>query len=122
MTAGADPLVLIPGFGGSWANESNTTTAEWLSTRGLSPSKLALEPFSATYQNIVQSLKNVGYDDNLASSSQNLFVANWDWRVPVAPVDANALTAPDGTISTVTAAGISNNTFETGLDYLGNKG
>lgn len=119
MAAGSDPLILIPGFGGSWANETNTTTNQWLTTRGLAPNQLALEPFSGTYQNIVESLKNVGYNDNSASPSQTLFVVNWDWRLPAAPVDANALTAPNGLLAGVTAASISNNTFETGLDYFG---
>ncbi len=120
MTAGPDPLILIPGFGGTFANDESTTGVNtWLSTRGIAPSNLKLEPFSGTYQNIVESLKNVGYIDNSASPSQSLFVVNWDWRVPAAPVDANALTAPNGTLSGVTAASISNSTFETGLDYLG---
>jgi len=39
--------------------------------------------------------------------------------MPIAPVDANALTTPNGSLAGVTAASISNNTFETGLDYLG---
>ncbi len=119
FTAGADPLILIPGFGGTFANESNTTVNQWLTNRGLPPTQLALEPFSGTYQNIVQSLKNVGYVDDAALPTQNLFVVNWDWRLPVAPVDANALTAPNGTLAGVTAASISNTTYETGLDYLG---
>ncbi|MEQ1827789.1 MAG: hypothetical protein ABL921_17650, partial [Pirellula sp.] len=119
MAAGSDPLILIPGFGGTFANETNTTTNQWLSTRGLAPSQLALEPFTGTYQNIVESLKNVGYNDSAASPAQTLFVANWDWRLPVAPVDANALTAPNGALASVTAAGISNTIFETGLDYFG---
>ncbi len=117
MTAGLEPVVLIPGFGGTFANESNTTVNEWLTTRGLAPNKLALEPFGGVYQNIVQSLKNVGYVDS--GIGQNLFVVNWDWRVPAAPSDTNSAASPNGTLGDVTVAGITDTVYQTGLDYLG---
>jgi len=76
-----------------------------------------LEPFANSYNNIVKSLENVGYVSS--GPNQSLWIANWDWRLPVASVDANALTTPDGMIAGVTGASISDNTFETGVDYLG---
>jgi hypothetical protein len=121
MAAGDHPLILIPGFGGSFAaNETPAGVNTWLANRGQAPSNLKLEEFSGTYQNIVQSLNTVGYVDNPTLPTQKkLYVVNWDWRLPIAPVDPNALTAPDGSLSSVTAASISNTTFETGLDYFG---
>ncbi len=45
LASGADPLVLIPGFGGTFsADESTTGVNAWLTTRGIAPSQLALEP------------------------------------------------------------------------------
>ena len=47
MAAGSDPVILIPGFGGSFAaNETPATVNNWLTNRGLPPTQLALEPFS----------------------------------------------------------------------------
>ena len=119
MAAGLDPVILIPGLGGTFAqNESPAGLAEWYTNRGLAPNKLALESFDNTYQNIVKSLENVGYVSN--GPGQNLFVGLWDWRLPIAPVDGTALTAPDGRISSATTTLISDGVFATGLDYLGN--
>ncbi|MEQ1826133.1 MAG: hypothetical protein ABL921_09305, partial [Pirellula sp.] len=120
LTAGLDPVVVIPGFGGSFAqDQSPTGLTNWYTNRGLAPAQLTLEPFANSYHNLVESLENVGYQTS--GPNQSLWVANWDWRLPVAPVDANALTAPDGLITApgVTGASISDNTFATGLDYLG---
>ncbi|WP_372894369.1 LEPR-XLL domain-containing protein, partial [Stieleria sp.] len=118
---GPDPVVLVPGFAGTFAaDETPTGLDEWYTQRGLAPSKLALEPNGQVYQNIVQTLRNVGYisaEDATPENPQSLFVALWDWRVPVAPVDSDALTNPDGSLS-VTAAELTDATFDTGLDYL----
>ncbi|MDI1314237.1 hypothetical protein, partial [Prosthecobacter sp.] len=105
------PLIFIPGFGGSsFADDSPAGLTEWLLNRGLDPTKLVLEPLTNAYSNIVQSLINVGY-----TLGVDLFVANWDWRVPVATLDAIL----DGTLTNVTAAGITDAVYETGVDYLG---
>ncbi len=122
LTAGLDPVVVIPRFGATFADTTpdanlDTRLNEYYTTRGIQPSKLSLEPFLGTYDNLVQSLKNVGYQDS--GPSQSLWVVKWDWRTPVAPTDANALTAPDGTISNVTGVSISDTNYGSGLDYLG---
>ncbi len=57
---------------------------EWLLTRGLSPEKLALEPLTQAYDNLIQSFVNIGY-----TLGSTLFAALWDWRVPVG-VDVSA--------------------------------
>jgi triacylglycerol esterase/lipase EstA (alpha/beta hydrolase family) len=88
---------------------------DWYTHRGIAPNKLALEPLTNAYSNIVESLVNVGYTKGV-----DLFVANWDWRVPVAIADNtvnNTLT--NGTLSLVTAAAITDPTYESGVDYLG---
>ena len=110
LTAGLDPVIVIPGFGGTFANETTSNTNEWLTTRGLPPSKLALEPFGGVYQNIVQSLENVGYA--ATGPNQKLFVSLWDWRLPVAPTDGSA----DGTLTI--NPNLNDAVYETGLEYL----
>ena len=118
MTAGLDPIVVVPGFGGSFAaDQSVAGLNEWYTHRGLAPNKLALEPFANSYHNLVKSLENVGYVSS--GPNQSLWIANWDWRLPVAPVDANALTSPNGNLSGITGASISDNVYATGLDYFG---
>ncbi len=62
-------------------------------------------------------MENVGYQSS--GPGQNLFVANWDWRVPVAPTDADAISNPNGVLSNVSASGITDTQFQSGLDYLG---
>lgn len=105
------PVVFIPGFAGSFAADtSEAGMKEWFLNRGLSPDKLVLEPLSNAYSNLVQSLVNVGY-----TSGVDLFVANWDWRVPVALQDVTG----DGFLSSVTASTITDTSYESGVDYLG---
>ena len=81
---------------------------EWLTTRGLHPDKLVIEPFAQSYHNVVKTLENAGY-----VQGQDLFVSTWDWRTPVAPVD----NVNDGSL-TASFADITDATFDTGLDYL----
>jgi hypothetical protein len=109
-----DPLLFVHGFAGSLATEGQL--GFWLSHRGLHPDLLDLEPLQNTYDDLIQSLVNVGYRLEAAGGlPQTLYVANWDWRVPVAPTDDTM----DGTLSNVLVSSITDLTFETGLDYLG---
>ncbi|MEZ6133641.1 MAG: Ig-like domain-containing protein [Pirellulaceae bacterium] len=131
LAVGPNPVVFIPGFAGTFADvigadgnliaESVRTERmdEWYTQRGLPPSKLALEPFSGTYQNIVQTLDNVGFvtqEEAIANPllQQSLFVALWDYRVDVAPTDG----VDDGVLSNATYSEIADISFDTGLDYL----
>ncbi len=110
-TAVNRPVIFIPGFAGSFfADDTAAGIQEWLLTRGIAPDKLVLEPLTNAYSNLVQSLVNVGYTPGV-----DLFVANWDWRLPVATQDTTA----NGRLDNVTASGITDATFETGVDYLG---
>ncbi len=102
------PLIFVPGFGGSFPVSSALAT--WITNRGLSPSQLQLEPVTNAYDSLIQSLTKAGYE-----LGKTLFVANWDWRMAVAPTDGTV----DGALTGITAAQLVDNTFTTGLDYLG---
>ncbi|MGB8170655.1 MAG: LEPR-XLL domain-containing protein, partial [Chthoniobacteraceae bacterium] len=105
------PLLFVPGFAGSFfADDTPAGRTEWFLNRGLSPTKLVLEPLTNAYSNLVQSFINVGY-----TLGVDLFVANWDWRLPVAKQDLTA----DGNLTNVTGPEITDSVFETGVDYLG---
>ncbi len=105
------PLLFIPGFGGTFAADETPAGVDyWLQHRGIEPWLLALDPLTNAYGNLVTSFENLGY-----TMGVDLFVANWDWRVPVATSDL----VIDGVLEGVSAAGISDGVFQTGLDYLG---
>lgn len=114
---GLEPVLFVPGFGGSIAADtSGTGFDEWLTTRGIAPGKLQLETLANSYHDLVQTLENVGYSVNKVEAGKTpVYIALWDWRVPVAPQDGTA----DGIIGGISAASISDTTYETGLDYLG---
>ena len=75
VAPGADPVLFVPGFGGSFAADTSTAgVAEWFTTIGLDPGKLALEPLGNVYQSFAQTLENVGYSLNqnyLSASARN---------------------------------------------------
>ena len=101
------PVILIPGLLGTGPKPGDTS---WFKTRGLLPDNLALDPILGTYDDLVQTLTNFGYQKD-----RDLFIANYDWRLPPAPHDA----AIDGYISDQTADAIIDATYTSGLDYLG---
>ncbi|MDH4160285.1 MAG: LEPR-XLL domain-containing protein, partial [Actinomycetota bacterium] len=118
-----NPLLFVHGFGGSLgADTSPAGQLEWLTQRGLSPDKLILEPLQNSYDDILVTLQNVGYQlvNGAEAVIGTLVNAIWDWRVPVAETDDSA----NGTLSNATWAAISsglagvNATFDTSLDYL----
>jgi Ca2+-binding RTX toxin-like protein len=119
------PLLFVPGFGGSFVNTSGDgqTAEEWLQewylTRGMDPTKLALEPLSNSYSDMVQTLVNTGYTDGTNTGvNGTLYVSLWDYRVPVA-ITADPL--DDGVLSDVTAASLRDwafDSFDSGLDYF----
>jgi hypothetical protein len=107
------PILVIPGFGGTMPS-ADTPVEEWVTTRGIAPENLQADPLTNVYTDLVKTFENAGYEQG-----KNLFIANWDWRVSVAPEDGNS----DGVISGVTGQSISDADedleFVTGLDYLG---
>ncbi len=102
------PLLLVPGIGGTFAIEG--AEKEWLTHRGIDPSKLQIDPLAKVYDDLIQTLQNAGY-----KKDQTLFVVNYDWRVNPGPNDGK----PDGHIDGLTAAAISDSTFQYGVDYFG---
>jgi len=102
------PLVIVPGLGASFADDSSLGV--WNNRIGLLPEQLVLDPVGGLYVDWLTSFQNAGY--RLGST---LFIANWDWRLPLAPVDG----AMDGVMNGVTALGITDEKYESGVDYLG---
>ncbi|HQZ55373.1 MAG TPA: hypothetical protein PLG23_18065, partial [Thermoflexales bacterium] len=101
------PVVLIPGLLGTGPQPGDTV---WYRVRGLPPHALALDPILGTYDDLVQTLTNFGYQKD-----RDLFIVNYDWRLPPAPRDG----VIDGYISNQTADAIIDGTYANGLDYLG---
>ncbi len=106
------PVFILPGVAGTFATPESHQ--EWVVTRGISSESLEIDPIGWTYRDLVRTLRNAGYQDEI-----DLFVVNYDWRMPPAPDDGTA----DGHISGLTAADISQDRvsgkYRTGVDYLG---
>ncbi len=112
------PVLFVPGIAGNWFNPETSTYMEWLMNRGIQPDKLLLDPLLHSYDDLIESLVQSGYkkyDPENPQAYADLFIANYDWRVDVAPKDSSF----DGVIAGVTGTSISDNTFEFGIDYLG---
>src|SRR5581483_9168698 len=71
VTPTVDPVLFIPGFGGtSAADQSDEGMKEWLTTRGLAPDKLQLENLASSGDDLVQTLQNAGYSLNAADPAK----------------------------------------------------
>lgn len=103
------PVLVVPGFGGTLPfDRTETGLQEWYLNRGIHPDKLEVEPLANGYDDLFQTLSNVGYVEGVS-----VFGAAWDWRMPVAVEDGVA----DGHLTSHTGASISDTTFESGVDY-----
>ena len=102
------PLVVIPDWAGSFAVDS--AIGDWFRTTGLAPESLTLDPVNGLYIGLQKTLLPLGY-----KLGESLFVANWDWRLPLAPVDVTM----DGKIEGITATTLTDRVFQYGVDYLG---
>jgi hypothetical protein len=103
------PVLIVPGIGATYA-ANPTNDLPWLLQRGVAPSLLDLDPLSHAYDDLRQTLQNVGY-----VLDRDLFIVNYDWRLAPGPDDG----AIDGRINGLTANGIGNGTFTYAVDYLG---
>ncbi|MBX7214451.1 MAG: hypothetical protein K1X39_10615 [Thermoflexales bacterium] len=101
------PLVLVPGLMGTGPKPGDQS---WFSQRGLPPEALAIDPFLGSFDDLIETLKNAGYQEG-----RDLFIAKYDWRLP--PVIADG--GNDGYLLNLTADDISDATYQTGVDYLG---
>lgn len=112
------PVVILPGVGGVFAREGFKES--WFTQRGAAPQDLEVDPLGRYYHDLIRTLRDVGY-----KLDQDLFVANYDWRLNPGPTDPTLLDADlandvfDGRISGPTADSITDSTFEFEIDYLG---
>ena len=112
------PLVLLPGIGASFAG--NDFRDEWFTERGIDPEKLQIDALGQYYDDLITTLRAVGYTLDV-----DLFIGNYDWRMNPGPVDPVLLDADltndvfDGTIAGLTGASLTDDTFTYGVDYLG---
>lgn len=107
------PVFVIPGIVGTFAAPGHED--EWFTTRGIHPDKLMLDPLAGLYDDVVATLINSGgYVEG-----ETLFVANYDWRLPVGPVDNSDASTFDGSISGITETTMTDGVFEYAVDYLG---
>lgn len=112
------PLLLVPGIGGTGTisgPDANAAFREWLTTRGIGPEKLQIDPLLHVYDKLIQSAQNLGYALN-----STFWVVNYDWRVVPGPEPVNGGNGViDGRIDGLSAAGITDTTYAYGVDYLG---
>lgn len=111
------PVIFVPGFFASFSKSTPGVVDDgdylhFLTTLGIHPDGLVEDPIGKGYDDMIATLQVAGYELGL-----NLFVAVNDWRLSVAP--SGEATTKDGLIDGVTAAQLTDDTFEYGLDYLG---
>ncbi|MFO0959470.1 MAG: hypothetical protein U0800_18890 [Isosphaeraceae bacterium] len=113
------PVILLPGIFGSFVPNgtgNNSSYQHFLTQPGLSPQLLALDPLLHTYDGMVNALVTSGYVLN-----EDLFLAPYDWRLPVAPESADP-SSYDGVIprsAAELAAPRPYGDYLYGIDYLG---
>ncbi len=103
------PVLVVPGILGSLPD--NADFASWLTQRGFDPSKLLPDPLGNSYADLTTSLVNYGY-----VLGQTLFVATYDWRMPVAPLDSSGNLVPLSGMGI--ADDLTNKQYNSGVDYL----
>jgi Bacterial Ig-like domain len=106
------PILIVPGIVGSLPDQADF--AAWLVHRGFDPEALVADPLTNVYGDIIQTLENEGYILN-----ETLFVANYDWRVEIAPPDFSGYncTIP-GLTADVISSNLNGDQFNYGVDYL----
>lgn len=106
------PILLVPGIVGTLAKDlrEEANYKNWLLHRGIHPSKIEADPLTRVYDDLIQTLVNVGYE-----VGKNLFVVTYDWRVLPGPEDG----VIDGQIDGLTAQSLVDDKFTYGADYLG---
>ena len=86
------------------------TISIWVLNRGVRPARVVIDPLTHAYDDLIRTLKNVGYVEG-----KDLFIAAYDWRLTPGPVDGKF----DGRLAGLTGASITDTTYEYGVDYLG---
>jgi len=103
------PVLIIPGILGSYYYDP-AEHQYWVLNRGVRPARVVIDPLTHAYDDLIQTLKNVGYVEG-----KDLFIAAYDWRLTPGPVDGTF----DGHLAGLTGASITDTTYEYGVDYLG---
>ena len=103
------PVLVIPGVVGTYAQDASNDQF-WLTHRGVGPAALALDPLTRSYDDLMKTLTNVGYE-----VGKDLFPVKYDWRLPPGPIDG----VTDGQVSGLTAAAISDTNYRYAVDYFG---
>lgn len=103
------PVLIVPGIAGTYASSTIPDSA-WLKHRGVHPSELQIDPLGHVYNDLIQTLKNVGYEEG-----KDLFVVNYDWRLMPGPIDGTF----DGHVSGLNAQSLADEQFTYAVDYLG---
>ena len=103
------PMVLVPGIAGTYAADASADIG-WLLNRGQPPANTVVDPLGRVYHDLIQTLRNVGYRDGI-----DLFVVNYDWRLPPGPSDGQF----DGHIGGLEAQALADEQFRYAVDYLG---
>lgn len=106
-----NPVLVVPGIGGSMAIGANYKT--WLQERGLPPSALAIDPLAHAYDDLIQTLENVGYE-----KGQDLFAATYDWRIAPGPTEGTANGVVSGVTPDTISADLQSAKYKVGVDYL----
>ena len=109
------PVLIVPGIAGTYAADLNLDVG-WLLNRGVPPEQLRIDPLGGVYDDLIKSLERAGYKSS--GPKQDLFIVNYDWRLTPAPWPQSDAEI-DGKVAGLDAAGISDNTFQYGVDYLG---
>ncbi len=107
------PMLVLHGIGGSFPSLADYN--DWLRQRGFHPTRLETDPLTVGYEDLVLTLVATGY-----VRGQDLFEANYDWRVTPGPTDLlidGQLDNADGT--PITADQITDDEFGHGIDYFG---
>ena len=103
------PVLIVPGILGSYYY-ATADHQYWVLNRGVRPARVVIDPLTHAYDDLIRTLKNVGYVEG-----KDLFIAAYDWRLTPGPVDGKF----DGRLAGLTGASITDTTYEYGVDYLG---
>ncbi len=103
------PVFIVPGVGATYSANTEYDLG-WILKRGIEPDSLQIDPLARVYDDLIITLENLGY-----VKGKDLFIANYDWRLPPGPVDNNI----DGHIDGISGTSITSGQFKYGVDYLG---
>lgn len=107
------PVLLVPGIVGTMPKNIFGSYRDWLMQRGRHPDTIEADPLTRVYDDLIQSLQNVGYTLN-----KDLFVVTYDWRVLPGP-EPETEEKIDGKIEGLDAQSLVDTRFDYGADYLG---